>query len=172
MTRSLRVVAMVVFLAGPATAQDTSPVVVEGVVAAPLDTVWAAWTTNEGLRSWYAPHVEVDLRIGGLMRANYNARGALGDPQTVEREILSFEPHKMLSVRVVDLPDWFPSPNTIRSMWTVVYFEPLDRERTQFRLVSLGFNTSEESQRMRAFFEQGNATLLQQLQSHFLEGNQ
>lgn len=138
MSRSLRVLAMVVFLAGPAAAQDTSPVVVEGAVAAPVDTVWAAWTTDEGLRSWLAPHTDIDLRIGGVLRANYDSRGVLGDSQTVEREILSFEPNKMLSVRVVKLPDGFPFVSTIRSMWTVVYFEPLGRERTQVRVVSLG----------------------------------
>ena len=168
MTRSLRVLAMVVFLAGPAAAQDTSPVVVEGAVAAPVDTVWAAWTTNEGLRSWYTPHSEIDLRIGGLLRANYDSPGALGGSLVVEREILSFEPNKMLSVRVVKLPDGFPFVSTIRSMWTVVYFDPLGQERTQVRVVSLGLDTSEESRWMRAFFEQENRTVLQQLQNHFL----
>ena len=169
MTRSLRVLAMVGFLAGPAAAQDSGPIVVEGVVAAPVDTVWAAWTTDEGLRSWLAPHTDIDLRIGGVLRANYDSLGALGDPQTVEREILSFEPNKMLSVRVVKLPDGFPFVSTIRSMWTVVYFEPLGQERTQVRVVSLGLDTGEDS-RIRAFFEQGNATVLQQLQNHFLAG--
>ena len=120
MTRSLQVAAMVVIMAGPATAQDISPVVVEGVVSASLETVWAAWTTSEGLRSWYAPHAEIDLRIGGLMRANYNAQGALGDSETVEREVLSFEPNKMISIRVARLPDGFSLPRTILSMWTVI----------------------------------------------------
>ena len=54
-------------------------------------------------------------------------------------------------------------------MWTVVYFEPLGQERTQVRVVSLGLDTGEDS-RIRAFFEQGNATVLQQLQNHFLAG--
>ena len=38
-----------------------------------------------GLRSWLAPHAEIDLRIGGLMRANYDSRGALGDPHVGRR---------------------------------------------------------------------------------------
>ena len=171
MTRSLQVAAMVVIMAGPATAQDTSPVVVEGVMSASVDTVWEAWTTNEGLGSWLAPHAEVDLRIGGLMRANYNAGGALGDPQTVEREILSFEPKRMISFRVVVLPEGFPFTRTIRRMWTVIYFEPLAPERTRLRAVSLGFDTSEESQSARAYFEQGNARVLQQLENQLSAGN-
>ncbi len=171
MTRSLQVAAMVVIMAGPATAQDTSPVVVESVVSAPVDTVWEAWTTNEGLRSWLAPHAEVDLRVNGLMRANYNAAGALGDLQTVEREILSFEPNRMISFRVVVVPEGFPFAKTIRRVWTVIYFEPLALERTRLRVVSLGFDTSEESQSVRAYLEQGNATVLQQLQNQLSAGN-
>src|SRR5688572_6761423 len=79
MKRALMAVAIVVAVWGSADAQDVSPVVHEGIVEAPLDAVWAAWTTSEGLRSWMAPHAEIDLRVGGRMRANYNAQGTLGD---------------------------------------------------------------------------------------------
>jgi hypothetical protein len=52
-------------------------------------------------------------------------------------------------------------------MWSVIYFTPVGSGRTLVREVSLGFGGDEESQRMRAFFMQGNATTLQQLQRHF-----
>ena len=158
---------LVLILAGHATAQETGPIVCEGVVAAPLDAVWAAWTTSDGLRSWLAPHAEIDLRIGGLMRANYSAQGALGDPQTIENTILSFEPKKMISIRVTKFPNGFPFPNAIGEMWTVMYFESVDQDHTRIRVVGLGFRAGEESQKMRAFFERGNATTVEQLQRHF-----
>jgi uncharacterized protein YndB with AHSA1/START domain len=158
---------LIVILAGHATAQDTGPIVSEGVVAAPVDAVWAAWTTSDGLRSWLAPHAEIDLRIGGLMRANYSAQGALGDPQTIENAILSFEPRKMLSIRVATFPKDFPFPNAIADMWTVLHFDPVDQGHTRLRVVGLGFRAGEESQKMRAFFERGNATTVEQLQRHF-----
>ena len=44
-------------------------------------------------------------------------------PQTIENVILSFEPRRMLSVRVAKAPENFPFPNAIRHTWTVVYFE-------------------------------------------------
>ena len=152
---------------GPAAAQDLGPIVHEGIVEASLDKVWAAFTTSDGLRAWLAPHAEIDFRIGGLMRTNYNPQGRLGDPQTIENVILSFEPRRMLSVRVAKPPENFPFPNAIRQMWTVVYFEAAGPDRTTVREVSLGFGADEESQRMRAFFNQGNATTLAQLQKHF-----
>ena len=165
MTRSLRVAAILVVLAAPATAQDTSPLVFERVIDAPVETVWAAWTTNEGLESWYASHAEVDLRVGGLFRANYDGQGTLGDRLTVEREVLSFEPNEMFSFRVVRLPDGLLIPDAALSIWNVIYFKPLDPDRTQLRVVCLGFDTSGGSQSLRRDFEQGIPGLLQQLQN-------
>ena len=152
---------------GTVSAQDTSPVVHEGIVEAPLESVWAAFTTTDGLRAWLAPHAEIDLRVGGLMRTNYDAQGQLGDPQTIENTILSFEPGRMMSIKVSKPPANFPFANAVRQMWTVVYFDADGPARTKVREVSLGFGADEESQKMRAFFSQGNATTLAQLQRHF-----
>ena len=167
MKRAMVVLVAVLILCGGAGAQDVGPIVSEGLVDAPLEAVWAAWTTGDRLRSWLAPHAEIDLRVGGLMRTNYNPRGALGDPQTIENTVLSFDPGRMLSIKVAKTPDGFPFPNAIQQMWTVVYFEAAGPDRTRVRVVSLGFRPDEESQKMRAFFERGNATTLEQLQRHF-----
>jgi uncharacterized protein YndB with AHSA1/START domain len=167
MKRALMALAIVVAVWGSADAQDVSAIVHEGIVEAPLDAVWAAWTTSEGLRSWMAPHAEIDLRVGGRMRANYNAQGTLGDPQTIENTVLSFEPKRMLSIKVAKPPAGFPFPNAIQRMWSIVYVEAVAPGRTRVREVSLGFDADEESQKMRAFFNQGNATTLKQLQRHF-----
>jgi len=148
-------------------AQDISPIVTEGVINAPIDSVWAAWTTGEGLRSWLAPHAEIDLRIGGLMRTNYQAKEKLGDPGTIENTILSFEPKRMLSFKVSKQPIGFPFPNEIFKMWTVIYLEPTESEQTHMRAVSLGFQATEQSEKMRAFFERGNNITLQELQRRF-----
>lgn len=167
MTRTLLALGIAGALCTAVRAQNVDPLIVEGIVEAPVDAVWAALTTAAGLRSWMAPHAEIDLRVGGLMRANYDAQGTLGDPQTIENQILSFEPRRMLSLKVARAPDGFPFPNAIRQMWTVMYFNDAGRGRTQVRVVSLGFEPTEESQRMRAFFAQGNQLTIEQLQRRF-----
>ncbi len=101
------------------------------------------------------------------MKTNYDPAGRLGGPQTIENQILSFDPQRMISIRVVKAPDGFPFPSAILNMWTVVYFEEAAPSQTRVREVSLGFGTDDESQRMRAFFDQGNATTLNQLKRHF-----
>jgi len=150
--------------ASPGLAQSTAPLVHEGIVEAPIETVWKAWTTSEGLQSWLAPHADIDLRIGGRMRANYDAAGSLRDPQTIENTILAYEPERMLSIRVSKAPDGFPFADTIEDMWTVIHFEPRAAERTLVRVVAMGFTLAEQSQAMRAFFDRGNALTIQQMQ--------
>ena len=81
MKRGVLVLAVITTLWGRAAAQDVGPIVHEGTVEASLDQVWTAFTTSEGLRSWLAPHAEIDLRVGGLMRTNYSAQGQLGDAE-------------------------------------------------------------------------------------------
>ena len=151
----------------PALAQDVGPISHEGIVESSLDRVWSAFTTSEGLQAWLAPHAEIELKVGGLMRTNYNAQGQLGDPGTIENVILSFEPQRMISIKVAKPPANFPFPNAVREMWTVLYFSPVGPSRTNVREVTLGFGPDAESQRMRTFFNQGNATTLNQLQRHF-----
>ena len=169
--RTAPVVLFVLALSGGrAAAQDVSPLIHDAIVAAPAADVWAAFTTGEGLRSWMAPHAEIDLRLGGLMRANYDATASLADAGTISNRIIAFEPGRMLALQVADPPRGFPFPTAIQQMWTVLYFEPLDGRRTRVRSVALGFDPGEESQQMRAFFQQGNATTLAQLQKRFPQG--
>ena len=172
MKPGLVTVAIVALMHGAISAQDVSPVSHEGIVEGSPDQVWAAFTTSEGLQAWLAPHAEIDLRVGGLMRTNYNVQGQLGDPQTIENIILSYEPGRMISIKVAKPPANFPFPNAVRQMWTVMYFSAAGPNRTTVREVTLGFGSDPEAQKMRAFFNQGNATTLSQLQRHFAKRTQ
>ena len=70
----------------------------------------------------------------------------------------------MITIRVTKAPDDFPFPNAIYDMWTVLYFDRIAPDQTQVRVVGNGFSADAESQNMRAFFSQGNAITLQQMQ--------
>ena len=157
----------IVTMAVPARAAES--IVAEGVVAAPVATVWDAWATSAGLRTWLAPHAEIDLRIDGVMRSNYDPKGSLGDPGTIENRILSYEPQRMLSIKVSKAPERFPFKARIGDMWTVLYFHPTADGKTALRIVGVVFGTDEESQKMKEFFKQGNAFTLTQLQKRFQE---
>lgn len=140
------------------------PLVHEAIIEAPCERVWSAWTTTEGLKSWLAPQAEIDLRVGGRMRSSYRTDSTLGDEHTIEQTILAFEPERMLAIRCTRAPADFPFQIAIQDTWSVIYFEPVARDRTRVRLVGLGYNDSEASVKMRSFFEAGNAAVLKGLQ--------
>jgi uncharacterized protein YndB with AHSA1/START domain len=169
MGTALVTLAMLAILARSAHPQTPGQILAESTIDAPVDEVYAAWTTDDGLRAWLAPHAQIELRIGGLIRTNYDPQGRLGDPGTIENTILSFEPNRMLSIKVSKTPTGLPFATAINRMWTVIYFEPAATDRTRVRVVGLGFGPDDEDQRMRAFFEQGNQATLFQLQKYFAD---
>jgi uncharacterized protein YndB with AHSA1/START domain len=148
-------------------AQEDNRLVHECIVSAPLDQVWAAYTTKAGLESWMVAHAEIDLKVGGKMRTQYNPKGTLEEGRGIENTILSYEPMRMLSFKVTRAPEGFPFPNAIKSMWTVLYFEPQCEKATRVRGVCMGFGDDDESKKMREFFNKGNATTFQRLQKRF-----
>jgi uncharacterized protein YndB with AHSA1/START domain len=59
--------------------EATFDVHVEREFDAPIDRVWAAWTTPEGLRAWWGPtgftcpRAETDIRVGGRILVTMKA---------------------------------------------------------------------------------------------------
>lgn len=143
------------------------PLVNEAIINAPAAEVWRMFTTKEGMESWMVAQVDIDLRVGGLIRTRYARDGALGDDRTIVHRIISFEPERMLSMQVRQPPADFPFRSSVRDMWTVVYFQPLGADMTNVRIVGLGFEENEESKEMREFFARGNARTLEQLQKKY-----
>jgi uncharacterized protein YndB with AHSA1/START domain len=149
----------------PASAAE--PQVTEAIVNAPAAEVWNVFSTAAGFKKLGVAQCEMDFRIGGLIRTHYDPQGVLGDEGTIENEILAYEPQRMMAFRIHKPPAKFPFPLAWRSTWNVVTLSDLGDGRTHVRLAGLGYDESEESQKMRQFFEKGNAWVLQHLQQQF-----
>ena len=143
------------------------PIVHSAVINADLGAMWTAWTTKEGAESWMVAQAEIDLRVGGIMRTRYDKEGKLGGPGTIENAIISYDPQRMLSIKVTRTPERFPFKKAIQDMWTVVYFELMEAGKTRVTVRSLGFTADPESQQMRAFFDRGNKATLDALVARF-----
>lgn len=123
--------------------------VTEGYVNAPIAEVWRVFTTAEGLKTTGVGQAEVDLRVGGSIRSREAAGGALGDPQTLVREILAFDPERMLALKVRQVPAGFAHAAAIGSTWTIIYFAPSGVDMTHVRIVGLGYRSDSDSQALR-----------------------
>lgn len=151
---ALALTASVPLFGRPAIAAE--PLVAEGVVNAPVDAVWSAWTTVEAMQTWMVAKADIDLRVGGLLRTSYSHDADLDGDAAIHHRILAFDPGRMLAFQTIKTPKTFPFPTAIRQAWTVVYLEPAGSGRTKVSVRMVGFGDDAESQKMRAFFETGN----------------
>jgi uncharacterized protein YndB with AHSA1/START domain len=142
----------------------------EAVISAPVAELWRVFTTGEGWKSLGVAQADVDLRVGGRIRTHYDPAGALGDAQSIEQEILSFEHERMLSFRNVKAPAGFPHADALGRTWSVVRFEPLGAARTRVTLTGMGWGDDEQSRAGRAYFEQANAYVLAELGKRYAGG--
>jgi uncharacterized protein YndB with AHSA1/START domain len=161
-TVSARVAAVFVCLAGvwaTHSAQAAEPPVTEGFINTSPAEVWRILTTSEGYKQAGAAQAEVDFRIGGTIRARYDANGQLGDAQTIVNEILAYEPERMLALRIKQAPADLPNRDAVAGTWTVIYLTPAG-DMTQVRIVGLGYTDQPQSQALSKFFADGNRETL------------
>lgn len=148
------------------TAQAAGLSVTEGFINAPVGEVWRLFTTSEGLRSAGRAQAEIDLRIGGTIRTHEDPNGVLGDPNTTVKEILAYEPERMLAMRIKRAPDNFPFKDAMLRSWTVVHLLPAG-SMTQVRIVGLGYGDDAESRAMREFFEKASRISIDRMAKPF-----
>ncbi|MBN1826443.1 MAG: SRPBCC domain-containing protein [Candidatus Eisenbacteria bacterium] len=123
----------------------------ETTVNGTIEDVWAAWTTEEGIRSFFAPDCRVELKVGGpfemyfLPDAEPGSRGGEGN------RILAFEPPRMLSF-TWNAPPSIPSVREQRTHVTL-RFHPLDEKRTRVVLIHDGWGEGEDWDKAYAYFE-------------------
>ncbi|NOT01358.1 MAG: SRPBCC domain-containing protein [Phycisphaerales bacterium] len=137
-------------------------------MAAGRADVWHAWTTNEGVRTFFAPDSNIDLRLEGPYEIFFNP-----DPKAAVRgaqdcKVLSFLTNEMVSF-TWSAPPVFPELRKQRS-FVVVQLSDAGPNRTHVRLVHAGFGSSEEWNKVADYFEKAWPTVLEKLQRRFESG--
>jgi uncharacterized protein YndB with AHSA1/START domain len=162
-TLALTVLALAATASEPSSSQT-----VQGVVKAPVSEVWKVFSTADGFKKLGSALCEIDFRIGGLIRSHYNPKGTLGDEGTIQNEILSYEPERMIAFRIQKPPKGFPFvEETWKQTWSVATLTDMGNGQTHLRLTGMGYPATEDGAKMRKFFEDGNGWVLKHLQSQF-----
>lgn len=117
---------------------DLSPRLIrhELVLAAPPPQVWALWTTNKGLESWFVPRADVELRIGGKFEVLFLLDQPPGLQGSEGCRVLSFLPERMLSF-TWNAPPTHPLTRP-QHTWVVIELAP-EGAGTRFVLTHLGW---------------------------------
>jgi uncharacterized protein YndB with AHSA1/START domain len=144
----------------PAPAVTDLSLVIEVLVPAPPSEVWKAFTTQQGLSTWLAPDVTVDLRPGGDWIVHFPGSTGGGT-------ILSFVPETELVISAL-APDRFPNVRAARTR-AVFSFKPL-AGGTLVRLTQTGWQSGPEWDQAYEYLIAGNAELLATLHRRFVNG--
>lgn len=138
------------------------------VIKASLEQAWAAWTTKEGITSFFAPDAEIEPRVGGAFHIYINPYGAPGTKGADDMRYLALQPHRMLSF------DWNAPPSLpeVRQQRTVVIvrFEAVDDKTTRVRLHHVGWGDGGEWDKAYAYFDKSWGVVLGNLQKRFDSG--
>lgn len=123
----------------------------ELTLEAPVSDVWKAWTTEEGIRSFFAPGCHIEPRVDGAYEIYFNPAAEPGQRGGEGLRILAFEPERRLAFT------WNAPPSNpyVRAQRTMVVVEmaAADPKRTQLRFTHLGWGDGPEWDAAYAYFD-------------------
>ncbi len=103
---------------------NTTQIYLECKIQKDIKTVWKLLSTEEGLKSFFAPDIDVEFKVGGKFKILFDMDQPAGYGGSEGMIILNIEPESMLSFT------WSAPPTIpdIRAQMTVVhmYLEPVE----------------------------------------------
>ncbi|HUP66456.1 MAG TPA: SRPBCC domain-containing protein [Thermoanaerobaculia bacterium] len=126
---------------------------IEGEVIVPVNvaTAWNAWTTEEGITSFFAPAARIDARPDGAFEIWFDPSQPRGMRGADGMRFLAVDPMNMISF-TWNAPPQFPNVRKQRTH-VVVRFEKLSDSSTRVTLRHDGFGQGEEWDGVFAYFE-------------------
>ncbi|HET9976077.1 MAG TPA: SRPBCC domain-containing protein [Burkholderiaceae bacterium] len=139
-------------------------------VAATLDQAWDAWTTREGITSFFAPDAKIEPRVGGAFQIYIDPGAPAGSKGADDMRFLAVQPKKMLSF------DWNAPPHLpearAQRTFVVVRFEPITDKTTRITLHHTGWGDGGEWDKAHAYFDRAWGNVLANLKKRFEQGPQ
>lgn len=155
--------------AGVAKTKETTTVLeAESIIYASAAEVFAAWTTEEGVKTFFAPEAHIDLQPGGKYELIFMPDGEEGKRGAEGCTIIEFTQDKHLAF-TWSFP---PSMPAIRDKFirVDVRFEAIDPEITEVKIVHTGWQTGHQWFRGMAYFEKAWELVLSRLNHRFRFG--
>ncbi len=139
------------------------------IVNAPVDSVWNAWITNEGAKTFFASDCKIEARVGGAYELYFDTEAENGSRGSEGCTIEQIEP-LMLLVFTWNAP---PHLSNVRKEHTrvTVHFEPVSKNETRVTLEHTGWKEGKEWQKAYEYFNAvWGQVVLARLQYRFVNG--
>ncbi len=140
------------------------------VIAANVDQAWDAWTTREGIVSFFAPEAVIEPRVGGAFHIHIDPTAPPGMKGADDMRFLALQPKKMISFDW-NAPPSLPQARTQRT-FVIVRFEPVNERETRVSLHHTGWGDGGEWDKAFAYFDRAWGNVLANLKKRFDSGPQ
>jgi uncharacterized protein YndB with AHSA1/START domain len=127
---------LIIMLALPARASNRM-LTTEFEVNAPIEMAWDAWTTPDGIRSFFAPDCKVELRVDGAYEIYLAPEAKPGERGSEGMRIVGLEPMRRFAF-TWSAPPSIPDIRGQRTM-VILDFEKKDGRHTRVRFTQLGW---------------------------------
>jgi uncharacterized protein YndB with AHSA1/START domain len=137
----------------------------EVVVNADLNEIWNAFTTTEGVKTFFASDAKVELKIGGSYEMYFDLEQPYGKKGGEDLHVLSYLPKEMLSFEW-NAPPSFGELRGIKT-WVVLRFQKINENETKVKLDHTGWRDGEEWQAVYDYFVRAWDIVLGRLKVRF-----
>jgi uncharacterized protein YndB with AHSA1/START domain len=121
------------------------------IIKAPVDQVYKAWTTKEGIKSFFAPDCNIELKIMGPYEIIFLPDGEEGSKGGEGNVVLSFQENKMLSFTWNSPPEMKKVRN--ERTHVLLLFIPLNKNETKLIFQQDGWGEGGEWDKSFEYFE-------------------
>ena len=139
-------------------------------INASLDQAWDAWTTREGIVSFFAPDAKVEPRVGGAFQIYIDPTAPPDSKGADEMRFLALQPKKMISFDR-NAPPHLAQARAQRT-FVVVRFEPLTDKTTRVTLHHSGWGDGGQWDQAYTYFDRAWVGVLGNLKKRFDSGPQ
>ena len=153
---------------GSAAAAPERMIEKQGVVKAPIADVWKAWTTREGIRSFFAPDANVEPRSNGPFEIIMNPYAEPGMKGADDMRVMAVQEPTMLSF-TWNAPPHQPEIRAQRTM-VIVRLKAVDAASTEVTIHHLGWGEGEKWDATYNYFDRAWGNVLANLQKRFVSG--
>jgi uncharacterized protein YndB with AHSA1/START domain len=138
------------------------------LVHAPVEKVWASWTTSEGIKTFFAPDAHIELRVDGPYEVYINPLAEPGMKGSDGMRILAIQDRRMIAFTWNAPPD-YPEIRKQRTH-VVVRLEEVGKGETLVTLRHDGWGTGGDWDKTFQYFSAAWPNVLANLQSSFDKG--
>ncbi|NND07031.1 MAG: SRPBCC domain-containing protein [Saprospiraceae bacterium] len=133
-------------------------------IKAPVALVWEAYTTKSGWENWAVPLAEVELKVGGYIKTNYNKSGKIGDSSTIVTHIINYVPEKILTLQS-EITENFPEfmKKEAEDFYNVIYLHEIEENLTRVESYGIGYKKTPKYLELMNYFIPANERTLMNL---------